>query len=216
MPMHRRPFLLSLAALPLYLKLGACSPTPALSPLPAGSRVLALGDSVTYGTGAGPGEDWPSLLATRTGWQIENAGIPGDTAAQARERLPELLQRHAPELVLVELGGNDFLRRRPAAQVKEDLRHILETIRQHGAQAVLIGVPELSLLSVVARRPDDAPLYQELAEEEKLPLIAGVFSSILAQPSLVADPIHPNAAGYQVFAQGVETELRKLGLLAQR
>ena len=187
------------------------TPWPAV---PAGAPVLAFGDSVTFGTGAAQGEDWPTRLGQSTGWRVTNAGIPGDTAEAGQERIAALLEEYQPVLVIVEIGGNDFLRRRSQNAVKDDLRRILRRIRQHGAQAVLVGVPELSLLSMVARRPSDAPIYRELADEEKIPLIPDVFSDILAHPELCADQIHPNANGYQQMAQAMQARLKKLGLVA--
>ncbi len=67
----------------LLLGLAGCGPHPKLQPIPPGTSVLAFGDSVTFGTGARAGQDWPTLLAEKTGWPITNAGVPGDTAEQA-------------------------------------------------------------------------------------------------------------------------------------
>lgn len=207
--MKRRRFVGLLAAGSL---LAGCRKQPKQLPVAPGSRVLAFGDSVTYGTGAGPGEDWPTLLAQRTGWQIINAGIPGDTAEAAKARLPAALGEHAPALVIIELGGNDFLRRRSDKAVKEDLRQMIAMVRRAGAQAVLVAVPEFSLLGVVARRPSDSPIYRELGQEEQVPVIEDVFSDILGRPELCADQIHPNAQGYQVMATGIHAALQKTGL----
>lgn len=209
--MLRRTFIVTLCLSSLLL---ACSRKAKLEPVPAGKTVLAFGDSVTFGTGALTGEDWPTLLAHKTGWRIENAGIPGDTAAVGKHRLQALLQEHQPALVILEMGGNDFLRRRPMAAVKEDLREMIRLARQSGAQVLLLAVPELSLLSVVARKPSDAPIYAELAEEEQIPLISDLFSEILAQPELCADQIHPNAKGYRLMADGIHAQLKQLGLLS--
>lgn len=196
------------------MAVAACGRAPKYAAVPAGSTVLAFGDSVTFGTGAAPGQDWPTLLAATTGWRVINAGVPGDTAEAARQRIAPLLEEHKPALVIVELGGNDFIRRRAQKLVKEDLRQILATIRGSGARAVLVAVPELSLLGAVTRRPDDAPIYAELAKEEKLPLIAEVFAGILARPELCADQIHPNAQGYRQMAEGFQAALKQLGVLA--
>lgn len=206
--MKRRHFLLLAAA----ATLAACGEPAKLPAIAAGSRVLAFGDSVTYGTGAGRGEDWPTQLARLTGWQIANAGLPGDTAQAAHNRLQAALDEHQPVLVIVELGGNDFLRRRPANAVKEDLRRIIRTVRQNGGQVVLIGVPEFSLLAAVARRPSDSPIYRELADEEGIAVVDDVFSDILGRPELCADHIHPNAAGYRQMAAGIDAALKQLGL----
>ncbi|WP_265942411.1 arylesterase [Dechloromonas sp. A34] len=192
--------------------LGACGKKSKLPAIAPGKTVLAFGDSVTFGTGAASGEDWPTLLASRTGWQIVNAGIPGDTAEAGRGRLRGLLDEHQPALVIVEIGGNDFLRRRSAKAVKDDLRSIVQTVRQGGAQVVLVAVPELSLLGVVARRPADSPIYRELGEEEKVPVIEDVFAEILGRPELCADQIHPNAQGYREMATGIHAALKTMGL----
>jgi acyl-CoA thioesterase-1 len=208
--MLRRTFLLSAAA----LAVAGCGKAAKLPPVPAGRTVLAFGDSVTYGTGASPGEDWPSLLAASTGWRVVNGGIPGDTAENGRSRIGSLLEEHRPALVIVEIGGNDFLRRRSQKSVKEDIRQILGSVRNSGAAAVLVAVPELSLLAAVSRRPSDAALYAELGKEEKVPVIADVFSDILGQPELCADQIHPNARGYRQMAAGIRAALKQSGLLS--
>jgi len=205
----RRHFIATLLLAALLTGCGKDAQRPAI---PRGATVLAFGDSVTFGTGAAEGEDWPTLLAATTGWEIVNAGIPGDTAEGGKARIAPLLDEHRPALVIVEIGGNDFIRRRSQAAVKEDLRHILRTVKQAGAQAVLVAVPELSLLGVVAGRPTDAPLYEELAAEEDVPLIGEVFADILAEPELCADRIHPNARGYAQMAAGIHAVLKELGL----
>lgn len=196
------------------LLLSACGKSTKLTAIPSGKTVLAFGDSVTFGTGAAAGEDWPTLLAARTGWRIVNAGIPGDTAEAGKNRLQPLLAEHRPDLVIVEIGGNDFLRRRPASAVKEDLRQMIREISRQGATVVLVAVPELSLMSVVARKPSDSPIYQELGKEEKIAVIEDVFANILGEPELRADPIHPNARGYAQMASGIAAHLQKIGLIA--
>ena len=201
-----RLFLFSLA----LGSLAACGQAPALQKIPPQALVLAFGDSVTYGTGAGAGEDWPTLLAAKTGWNIINAGVPGETAAKANGRLQQLLGEHQPALVLIEMGGNDFLQRTPEAQVKEHVRTLIQTARGSGAQVALIGVPNLSLLALLSGKPYDAAFYADLAAEEKVPLIADVFAAQLRDEALKADPIHPNANGYRAMAEGIYTRLREL------
>lgn len=207
--MTRRDFLLALSAAWLFT---GCGKKQKHSPLPTGAKVLAFGDSVTFGTGAALGEDWPALLSGMTGWQVVNAGIPGDTAQAARTRIQGALDEHQPTLVIIEIGGNDFLRRRGSEHVKEDIRHLIRTSLGAGAKVVLIGVPELSLLAVVAGKPGDASIYAELAKEEGVVLIPEVFSKVLAQPELCADRIHPNAQGYRQMAHDIFASLREIGL----
>lgn len=185
------------------------NPHTALHP---GSVVLAFGDSVTHGTGAGRGEDYPSRLAESSGWTVINAGVPGDTAEQARDRIEPLMDEHSPSLVIVSLGGNDFLRQRSPVAVKEDLRTIVQAVRSAGALPVLVAVPRLSLLRATIGALADSPIYAELAEEEGLLLVEGVFSAVLSEEALRADPIHPNAAGYQKFSAGLYDALREAGI----
>lgn len=193
--------------------LAACGKPAKLATIQSGKTVLAFGDSVTFGTGASAGEDWPTLLAKMTGWTIVNAGIPGDTAEAGKQRIEALLDENQPALVIIEIGGNDFLRRRSPKAVKDDIRHMIRVARQRGAQVVLVAVPELSLLGAVTRKPAEAPIYRELGEEEKVPVVSDVFADILGQPELRADQIHPNAKGYQQMASGLYSSLEKVGLV---
>lgn len=206
--MKRRDFLLFTLS---GIALAACGSRQKLSALPRGSRVLAFGDSVTYGTGAGPGEDWPTLLSELTGWQIINAGVSGDTAEAGKSRLPSLLDEHKPALVIIEIGGNDFLRRRSASDVKQDLKTMVAAVRSANAQPLLIGVPEMSLLAAFGK-PGDSPIYAEISKEDKVPLIPNVFSDILSRPELCADKVHPNAAGYRRMADNIRAALKESGL----
>ncbi|MDR0440772.1 MAG: GDSL-type esterase/lipase family protein, partial [Candidatus Accumulibacter sp.] len=147
-----------------------------------------------------------------TGWQIINAGVPGDTAEAGKSRIGPLLEEHRPALVIIEIGGNDFLRRRSGQAVKQALKVLVDAARSSGAQVVLVGVPTLSLLAVVAGKPDDSPIYEELGKEMGVPVIADVFSDVLSQPELRADQIHPNATGYRKMADGIHSALKQLGL----
>lgn len=210
MPVQPLP---ALIAILFSLLLTACSKAPGYPALPAETVVLAFGDSVTYGTGAQQHEDYPRHLARRSGWHVINAGLPGDTADTARLRIAEALHVHRPALVLIEIGGNDFLRRRNDNEVKEDIRSIVQAVRQAGATPVLIAVPAFSLLSWGL---SDAALYAALATEENVLLINQVFARVLADPALRADPIHPNAQGYQALATGIGNALQQAGLLAPR
>ena len=194
------------------LALAACGRRQKLSVLPAGTTVLAFGDSVTFGTGAGTGEDWPTQLAERTAWRIINAGVPGDTAAAGVARIQALLDEYKPAMVILEIGGNDFLRRRPADAVKRDLKALIDAVRSSGAIPLLVGVPEPSVMAVVAGKPTDSPIYAALGKEEKIPLVSDVFSNVLSRPELRADAIHPNAAGYRRLADEMYSALKQLGL----
>ncbi len=196
----------------LLLLLTACTEPLQFSPLPPNAVVLAFGDSITAGVGATRGQDYPANLASATGWQVINAGVSGDTARQAGARLPPLLAAHQPALVIVELGGNDFLRQTPAPKVRGYLQVIIREAVASGAQVALVAVPRLSLLRASIGALSDSPIYAELAAEEGVLLIPDILSDILSDAALRADEIHPNARGYEQLAESIEASLRSAGL----
>ncbi len=200
----------------MTLGVAGCGGEPTFSPLPPGSSVLALGDSVTRGTGAAEGEDYPSRLAEISGWTVHNHGVPGDTTAGAKARIADALEETQPRLVIVEIGGNDFLRRRPETEIRENISSILKTIKRAGIPVVLVSTPRFSLLGAATGSLPDAELYADLAEAEVVPLIPDVFADVLSDPSLKSDQVHPNAAGYRQLAEGIAAELMETGLLAPR
>jgi acyl-CoA thioesterase I len=208
----RRQMLLS----GLALALAACSrPRVRADLVPAGAVVLALGDSLTHGTGATPETSYPTVLAQLTGWQVVNAGVPGDTAAQALERLPALLQQHAPALVLLGIGGNDFLRRLPEADTRQHIRQACELGLAAGVQVLLIAVPRPNIAAAFTGSLTDHPLYGEIAESLRLPLHRQGWSEVLADADLRSDAIHANARGYATFARGLQATARAVGLLSR-
>lgn len=195
--------------------LTACGKKPSQAQaLPSGATLLALGDSLTEGVGAGGRQHaWPALLARTSDWDVVNAGISGDTSAQALARLPELLDMHQPQLVIIGIGGNDFLRQMSADAVRDNIRHMVDRTRQASADVLLVAIPQFSLLAASTGRLRDHPLYAELARELDVPLYAGGWSKVLSQPQLRSDQIHANAQGYAEFADGLTQRLRELGWL---
>ncbi|MDP2811675.1 MAG: arylesterase [Rhodocyclaceae bacterium] len=179
--------------------------------LPPGSRVLALGDSLTAGVGVAPGEAWPSLLASRTGWLVINGGISGDTSEGALQRLPSLLDEHNPALVLVTLGGNDMLRRVPREETIANLGQIVTRIRSHGAAPVLLATPKPSAMGAVFQNLSAADFYREVADRHQVHLDGDAFSEVLSDPGLKGDPLHPNAEGHALLAEKILDALKSIG-----
>ncbi|MFY9327284.1 MAG: GDSL-type esterase/lipase family protein [Georgfuchsia sp.] len=208
-------FIFAVLLTSLVLVTSACDRSPRYAALPAGSVVLAFGDSVTFGTGAAGGENYPSQLASISGWEMVNHGVPGDTAEEANARIVEALKDTQPKLVIVEIGGNDILRRHPEAQIKESIRSILKTVKQAGVPVILVATPHFSFVGAAIGALPDAGLYAELAEEEDVLLVPDVFAEVLSDPSLKSDQIHPNAAGYRKLAEGIAASLARSGLLAK-
>ncbi len=205
----RRAMLLGALMLPVLL---ACGRKPAGAALPADSSVLALGDSITAGVGASAATAYPVHLARLTGWNVVNGGVSGDKSADALARIPALLEEHKPRLVIVSIGGNDFLRGIEESATRANIGQIIRLVQGAGANVLLVAVPKPSALAVVGALSDH-PLYAEIAKQENLPLIEGAWSEVLGKSSLRSDPIHANAQGYQVFAERMVKQLRKLGLV---
>jgi acyl-CoA thioesterase I len=178
-----------------------------------GATVLILGDSLSYGNGAKEGEDYPSLLQKYTGWNIVNAGISGNTSAQGLSRLPELLEKHQPKLLIVELGGNDLLRHIPEHEVEDNLQAIIQQAKQQGVPSVLIAIPSASPFKALVGNLSDDPVYEKVSLETKTPLVTEVFSEVLSDSDLKADQIHPNAQGYQQVALKLQAAFHELGYL---
>ena len=179
--------------------------------LVAGDAILAVGDSLTAGFGAPKGADYPAQLAQILGHKVINGGVSGDTSAQALARLPDLLVQK-PKLVVVSIGGNDFLQRQPESGTRENIRKMVADIRAPGVPAVLVAIPHFTtggLLGVVSEHP----LYAELADELDVPLLKGAWAEILGDKDLKSDAVHANAAGYRLFAEKLAGFLRKLGLV---
>ena len=210
--MKRRALLLALAAMAPLAGCGKRKP-PTVQAWPGGTAVLALGDSITHGSGAAPEAAYPAQLAALTGWNVVNGGVPGDTSARVLERLPALLAEHKPALVIVSAGGNDFLRHVPEAETLSNLRRVVAISREAGAQVLLVAVPRPTLAAAVGAGLSDHPLYDKLAAELALPLHAGGWAYVLGDEKFKSDQIHANAAGYRAFAEGLVTTLRVTGLL---
>ena len=168
-----------------------------------GVNVIAFGDSLTAGYGASEGEDYPSRLAARSGVPVVNAGVSGDTTATALARLDEVLGRD-PRIVIVGLGGNDYLNGVAIGTTEANLREIVDRIQKSGAMVILLGFKFPSLNANYAK------MYERVADEEECLLVSGVLSGILTDPALRSDAIHPNAKGYDLMAERLAGPLAKL------
>jgi lysophospholipase L1-like esterase len=192
----------------LPLLAGACTERPPKLPrLAADAVVLAFGDSLTYGTGAAEDESYPAQLERLIGRRVVRAGVPGELSSQALERLPAALDEHAPRLLLLCIGGNDFLRRLGNAQAESNVRAMVRLAKSRGVEVLLIGTPQPGF-SVT---PPE--LYAVIAREFRLPYEEGVIGEVLRDASLKSDQIHPNARGYRVIAERLAAQLRKSGAI---
>jgi len=191
-----------------FLLFGCDKNQPPLKPLSNNAVILAFGDSLTYGTGAARGKSYPEVLSQLTGHPVINAGIPGEISAEGLQRLPALLDRHQPELLILTHGANDILRKLPLQTMQDNLEKMLLLAQQRQIQVLMLGVPEFNLFSL-----NSAPLYAELAVRYGIPIELELLPDILSQRALKSDTVHPNQAGYQQMAEGIFISLQSAGAL---
>ena len=170
----------------------------------AGEAIVCFGDSLTEGVGADGGEDYPSVLSRQLGFPIVNAGHRGDTTAQALERLSDSVLSRNPRLVIVLLGGNDFLRQLPRAESRKNLAEIVQRIQQQGTMVAIAGI-RLGLFT-----DEFAAIYEDTAKEFGALYIPEVMKGILSDGKLKSDAIHPNGAGYRLIAERITEKVRPL------
>ena len=189
------------------LALGGCGDAPKLARLAPDAVVLAFGDSLTYGTGAPEADSYPAQLERLIQRKVVRAGVPGEVSAQALARLPSALEEHRPKLLVLCIGGNDFLRNLAQAEVAANVRRMIAMAKQKGSDVLLLGTPEKGLFVSPPK------FYAQIAKELGIPYEGKVIGEILRNSELKSDPIHPNARGYRVIAERIAEKLKKSGAI---
>ncbi|MFZ1654836.1 MAG: GDSL-type esterase/lipase family protein [Candidatus Moraniibacteriota bacterium] len=172
-------------------------------PLRSTGPILFFGDSLVQGVGATVGHDLPALLSHHLGEPVLNYGVAGDTTRQALVRVDTAQAAH-PRLVLILLGGNDFLQKVPRDEIFENLRSLITTFQSDGAATVLIGVRS----GIIGGGADDR--YESLATETDSFYIEDVLQGVFGDPALMSDAIHPNDAGYRKIADRITPDIQSL------
>lgn len=198
----RRSFLLPVV---LLLWLAACGKTPTLPSLDANGTVLAFGDSITFGTGAGPAESYPAQLQSIIGRKVVAAGVPGEISQDGLARLPSVLDETGPRILILCHGGNDFLRKLGDERAAANVRAMVKLARDRGIAVVLMATPKPGLL------PAPADFYKDIAREFSLPIENEVLKDVLTDNGLKSDLVHPNARGYRTIAEALAKLLKKAG-----
>ena len=170
----------------------------------AGETIICFGDSLTEGVGAGEGEDYPSALSRQLVSPVVNAGRRGDTTADALQRLSGAVLSKNPRLVILLLGGNDFLRQRPRQETRKNLEEIVRRVQARGAIVAIVGI-KLGLFT-----DEYAAVFEETARQFSALYIPGVMKGVLSDSKFRSDPIHLNGAGYRLIAERIAEKIKPL------
>ena len=185
-------------------------------PEPEGKvTILVLGDSLSSAYGMERERGWVNLLTTRldtefTGIKIINASISGETTGGGKMRLPGLIVRHSPDVLILELGGNDGLRGFPTKIIRQNLESMINLAKTNGSQVLLLGV---------RIPPNYGPQYtnqffnifQKIADEHDLPVVPFLLEGVALDENLMQrDGIHPNAEAQPAIVESVYPALLPL------
>lgn len=195
--------------------MGCCLGLLLLAQEAAAGTVLVVGDSISAALGLETSQGWVSLLqkkldSERIDHRVVNASISGDTSAGGAARLPALLGEHKPEVVIIELGGNDGLRGQPPAQLKQNLASMVEQSRQVGAKVLVLG---MRLPPNYGKRYTDAfaRVFSDVAKEQQVPLVPFFLEGVGGVEGMMqADGIHPAAGAQPKLLENVWPSLQPL------
>ncbi|MBP5133354.1 arylesterase, partial [Pseudomonas protegens] len=174
----------------------------------AAGTVLIVGDSISAAFGLDTRQGWVALLEKRLKDQgfndrVVNASVSGDTSAGGQARLPALLAEHKPEVVILELGGNDGLRGQPPRQLQQNLASMIDSSQAQGAKVLLLGM-QLPPNYGVRYTQAFSQVYSQLASEKKVALVPFFLDGVGGHPELMqADGLHPAAAAQGKLLENV-------------
>ena len=170
-----------------------------------GQQIIVLGDSITAGYGLSSEQAYPHLLSQKLNLSILNRGVSGDKTADGLARLSEDVLSEKPWMVIIALGGNDFLKKVPKLETEQNLRQMVNQIQAQKAITVLLGM-NLGLF-----KDEYESLYKRVAEETGSYLIPQVLKGIIDNPKhRQEDIIHPNAKGQEILAERIAKALQPL------
>ena len=167
---------------------------------PRKGPIIAMGDSLTSGVGAGKGESYVDLVSAALNVPIFNAAIPGATIADAAARA-DLVVATKPSVVILLIGGNDYLRRNDLTTSFQNLEALVRKLQAAGAVVILVGLEGIVPFSSIGKK------YKTIAQSTGSVYVPNVLKDVFGKPALMADAIHPNAAGYKIMAERIQKAL---------
>jgi len=174
-----------------------------------GEEIVVLGDSLASGEGAGPGEDFPSVLAKELGAPVANAGVPGDTTGAALARLDADVLARRPRLVIVALGGNDILTRTAREETERNLAEIVRRVQDSGAMAAVVGY-RFRMMA------DFRKTAKRAARHGRAWYVDDPLRGLFDDPAYKSDMLHLNAQGYAIVGKRIAEGIRPLLRAADR
>ena len=187
--------------------------TPA-APVSKGFKVVVLGDSITAGLGLPVDQAFPAvaeaaLVGEGLAVSVQNAGVSGDTSTAGAARVSWLLKQ-SPDVLVVELGGNDLLRGQPVELTEQSLRKIVEAGQQTGATVVLLGIAAPTSMGPDHKASFDA-VYGRVAASTGATLVDDFLGPLMDRPELIqGDGLHPTAEGQKLLARRLAEVLRPM------
>lgn len=169
-----------------------------------GTNIICFGDSLTSGAGASAGNDYPSILAQNIRYPVINAGRAQDTTEDALKRLKSDVLTQDPKLVIVEFGGNDFLRGIAKEETIQNLDTIVQRIQDAGAMVVLAEV-RTGLIG-----DEYLPGFKKITQRRGAYLIIDLLKGIMTNANLKSDYIHPNDEGYKIMAARICKVIKRI------
>jgi acyl-CoA thioesterase-1 len=186
----------------------------AQNPTAGTTKILVMGDSLSAGYGIDIEQGWVNLLEIELtknhAIQIINASVSGETSSGGNTRLPALLAEHKPDIVILELGGNDALRGQPLKLLQKNLQSMIDASKKIEAKVLLAGM-QIPPNYGTRYSNQFKELYPKLAEENQLGLIPFLLEGIGGNEALMQrDGIHPTADAQPIIVKNVLPELEKL------
>lgn len=179
-------------------------------------RIMILGDSISAGYGMSLEQSWVRLLQQRLDkdypkrYQVINASVSGETSSGALARMPKLLQTHRPQVVVIELGGNDGLRGQPPKSIQDNLAKLIQQSQKSGAKVLLLGMkipPNYGTAYSQAFEQN----YVTLSQNYKVKLLPFFMQGVAGQAKYMQqDQIHPNAAAQSILLNNAYPALKAI------
>lgn len=197
-------FLLGMAVLSLFFFLNFNKTSQIKNYPSSGQDIVAFGDSLIFGQGASSDDkNLVSLLSKRIGKKIVNLGVPGNTTQDAIDRISEL-DKYNPKVVIVLLGGNDYLKKVPIETTFKNLEKIIKKVQDSGSVVLLLGVRG----GLLTDKFDTE--FEKISSKYHTAYVSDVLSGLITNMQYMSDAVHPNDLGYEKIADRVYPVLVKI------